>query len=284
MPDRIHSNGTGSTVPKWFAALYAMLAIIVLTNGPGRAAEDCSAAPNSDPPPGNHWYYRIQGAQQRHCWYLRPEGQKVHHADAKVQPTAGSAASMRTEAAGDLLMASPQLDPPLPPPRLATATSATAQAGVEQSAQGAGERTPFTVQRPDDRGQADGAGNRETGSASTLQDVIATNEVAWPVAVSKASPRAMMLTWVTLLVASALAIAGILHHAISRIVVARRRVLIERGRAGRIADVARAKMPPALAASHPNGPERAPIEKIDSQKIEERIRQILRAMEQLRAA
>jgi hypothetical protein len=279
MPNRI-----GSIIPMGFTALYAMLAVTVLADGSARAADDCLGAPNSEPPQGSHWYYRIDGAKQRHCWYLGPEGQKVHHADAKVQPTAGSAASMRTEAAGDLLMASPQLDPPLPPPRLATATSATAQAGVEQSAQAAGERTPFTVQRPDDRGQADGAGNRETGSASTLQDVIATNEVAWPVAVSKASPRAMMLTWVTLLVASALAIAGILQHTISRIAVARRRVHIERGRAGRIADVARAKMPPALAASHPNGPERAPIEKIDSQKIEERIRQILRAMEELRAA
>jgi hypothetical protein len=283
MPNRIRANRIGSTVPEWFAAaLCAMLAVIVLPSDPARAAEDCLAAPNSEAPAGNHWYYRLQGAQQRHCWYLRPEGQKVHRAESEVQPTARSAASVRTETAGDRVTASPQVDPPSPPP-LAAATSADARA--KRTAQGAGEEAPFSLQRPDDPGQAAGAGDREAGGANkrqgvvARQDVVAGNEAAWPAAVGTANPRAAMLMWVALLVASALAVAGILHHAIFRIVVARPRIRVEPGRAERIADLAPERMPPSLTASRLSGLERAPIEPIDSQEIEDRIRQILRAME-----
>jgi len=34
-------------------------------------ADDCLAAPNSPAPPGSHWYYRLDWATQRKCWYVR---------------------------------------------------------------------------------------------------------------------------------------------------------------------------------------------------------------------
>jgi hypothetical protein len=40
-------------------------------------ADDCLAAPNAPSPQGRHWYYRLDWATQRKCWYLRPPGRHV---------------------------------------------------------------------------------------------------------------------------------------------------------------------------------------------------------------
>jgi hypothetical protein len=160
----------GAVKPKVFASGYAIAAVIVLTNGSALAADDCLAAPNLDPPQRSHWYYRVDSVQQRHCWYLGPEGQKVHHVEPEVQLTAKSAAPMQTETAGDRLTASTQAEPPLPPPRPATAASALAQGSDDGLAEGTRQVTASFVQWPD-AAQAAGASNREAGGASTLQDI-----------------------------------------------------------------------------------------------------------------
>ena len=41
------------------------------------AAEECKVKPDSPAPSGSHWYYRVNRTDQRHCWYLGPEGRKV---------------------------------------------------------------------------------------------------------------------------------------------------------------------------------------------------------------
>jgi hypothetical protein len=41
------------------------------------AADECKAKPDSPAPSGSHWYYRVNRTDQRHCWYLGPEGRKV---------------------------------------------------------------------------------------------------------------------------------------------------------------------------------------------------------------
>jgi hypothetical protein len=41
------------------------------------AADECKTKPDSPAPPGSHWYYRVNRTDQRHCWYLGPEGRKV---------------------------------------------------------------------------------------------------------------------------------------------------------------------------------------------------------------
>lgn len=37
---------------------------------PARAADDCLSAPNRAPAPGGHWYYHLDRASDRKCWYL----------------------------------------------------------------------------------------------------------------------------------------------------------------------------------------------------------------------
>jgi hypothetical protein len=70
------------------------------------AADNCAAGPGAAAPKGQHWYYRVDQANHRKCWYL--------HATV---PLAGRAAA-------DTRAANSESDPPvatLPPPSTATA-------------------------------------------------------------------------------------------------------------------------------------------------------------------
>ena len=271
MPNRI-----GSMIPIGFTALYAMLMVIVLSSGPARAADDCLVAPNSQPPLGSRWYYHIDGAERRHCWYLGPESQKVHHAEPEVEPAARSVAPVRTETAGDRLLAAAQVEPPLAPLPRATAASATAQAGVQEISQGARQGTPYVVQWPDPH-QPAGTTDREARGVSTLQGINTENEVR-PAAAAGAArhARTIMLIGVILLVASALAVAGIFQYTIFRIVVGRRRrTYVERGIAEQSFSLPPNRMPLPFTALRPNGLKRAPVEQFNPRDI----RQILRALE-----
>jgi hypothetical protein len=55
-------------------------------------ADDCLAAPNSATPQGSHWYYRIDWARQRKCWYLRAPGQPPQQAVPQAAPMTGATA------------------------------------------------------------------------------------------------------------------------------------------------------------------------------------------------
>ncbi|WP_431202848.1 hypothetical protein ACQ86E_28735 [Bradyrhizobium betae] len=41
------------------------------------AASDCLASPKGAAPQGQHWFYRLDRATKRQCWYLRAEGGKT---------------------------------------------------------------------------------------------------------------------------------------------------------------------------------------------------------------
>ena len=40
-------------------------------------AADCLASPKGAAPQGQHWFYRVERATKRQCWYLRAEGAKA---------------------------------------------------------------------------------------------------------------------------------------------------------------------------------------------------------------
>ena len=67
------------------------LVATLLTSGVGVAApaetarvDDCLSAPNSAAPQGSHWYYRLDRATKRKCWYVRALGQPAQQAAAPV--------------------------------------------------------------------------------------------------------------------------------------------------------------------------------------------------------
>jgi hypothetical protein len=80
------------------------------------AAEPCKASPGGAAPRGMHWYYRIDRATNKHCWYIGPVGhlkshtlataasdappaRKVNPADADTAPPAEAMTADTPEAA-----------------------------------------------------------------------------------------------------------------------------------------------------------------------------------------
>ena len=41
------------------------------------AADKCLLTPKGAAPAGSHWYYRIDHAAKRQCWYIREESDKT---------------------------------------------------------------------------------------------------------------------------------------------------------------------------------------------------------------
>src|SRR3979411_3326922 len=50
---------------------------------PAAAADECLAKPNGPSPRGSHWFYRIDRANNRHCWYLRGIGSNAGQTDTR---------------------------------------------------------------------------------------------------------------------------------------------------------------------------------------------------------
>src|SRR5215475_3637695 len=79
-------------------AVVAVLVIVLTCRSSGAepAGDDCIAKPNSVPPQGSHWYYRVDRTANRRCWFLGPEGLKMRYGELpklvpsvtpSVQPT-----------------------------------------------------------------------------------------------------------------------------------------------------------------------------------------------------
>ena len=58
-----------------------------------QAADNCQAAPSGATPSGNHWYYRIDRVTKRQCWYLREESEKADDKFARAAPPESAPAS-----------------------------------------------------------------------------------------------------------------------------------------------------------------------------------------------
>jgi hypothetical protein len=50
------------------------------------AADNCLSSPKGATPSGSHWYYRIDRATKRKCWYLREESEKTDDKFARAAP------------------------------------------------------------------------------------------------------------------------------------------------------------------------------------------------------
>jgi len=92
-----------------------ILAVLVAATGAAspaaRAADDCLAAPNGTAPQSSHWYYRVDRATHRKCWYLGQQGAKRRRAVAATAPAAtqpvAPAAPVSDAAAAELPVTAP---------------------------------------------------------------------------------------------------------------------------------------------------------------------------------
>ena len=91
-------------------------------------ADDCLAAPNAPSPQGRHWYYRLDWATQRKCWYLRALGR---HAVSSRSISAADSAPMSVSS-GDPDPASPNVKMPTVEPKIAPAITSIGDEPVQR--------------------------------------------------------------------------------------------------------------------------------------------------------
>ena len=70
MPNRMGNSFTAILI-----GALASVTLAVAINGAAHAADKCLAGPKGAAPKGSHWYYRIDHASKRNCWYVRAEGE-----------------------------------------------------------------------------------------------------------------------------------------------------------------------------------------------------------------
>src|SRR5246500_827291 len=90
-----------------FVLMPAIVLLTVYSSVAESTAETCRSSPGSSAPPGLHWYYRVDRANNRHCWYLHAQGMPVH---SRID-TASRSLDVQSDAAGEPAWKTP---PPQP--------------------------------------------------------------------------------------------------------------------------------------------------------------------------
>src|ERR1700676_895590 len=73
-PEMHMSSRTAKFLSAVFASFLIGTPLATLSHSAARASDDCLAGPKKDQTPqGAHWYYRIDHATKRNCWYLGEE-------------------------------------------------------------------------------------------------------------------------------------------------------------------------------------------------------------------
>ena len=89
----------------------ALIPAVILISGQSSLGEakgdDCRAKPDGTAPAGLHWYYRVDRANDRHCWYLHEQGMRVH----SVGNPASRHSDVQTETAGEQIATMPPATP-----------------------------------------------------------------------------------------------------------------------------------------------------------------------------
>jgi hypothetical protein len=222
------TNRTGNAGTAILIGALATVTLIVAVNGAAQAADTCLAGPKGAAPKGSHWYYRIDHATKRNCWYVRAEGEKrVASQNSPLSPT------------------SPQTEPPLQP-SVANARAEANTADIGQSNAAAAERAPPAAanngQAPDapaadsgrstlssrwlDRADADtitGSTAKPDDSGASMNPPTAPDAVA-PLAAANARPASPsgFVSPLFLVIVGALALAALLAGVIFRFGNARR--------------------------------------------------------------
>ncbi len=83
---------TPKILPGILAVVPATILLTAQASWSEPAAQTCRASPGSATPPGSHWYYRINHADRRHCWYLGAVDAHANASDAALAPPTPEAA------------------------------------------------------------------------------------------------------------------------------------------------------------------------------------------------
>lgn len=109
-----------------FASLFAGL--VIMSGGGAARGDECLANPKGPTPAGGHWYYHLDRATKRTCWFLRDDG-----AASAKEAVAGSTARAQESSAAPAAPAAPAAATAATPPDQAVAPS-SADARAELAA------------------------------------------------------------------------------------------------------------------------------------------------------
>jgi hypothetical protein len=73
-------NRTAKLISAVFVSILAGVPLATMVRGQTAAPDSCLSGPKGETPSGSHWYYRVDHANKRNCWYLRGEDGRVSQA------------------------------------------------------------------------------------------------------------------------------------------------------------------------------------------------------------
>ncbi|WP_291853740.1 hypothetical protein [Bradyrhizobium sp.] len=294
--------------PALLAGILAAANLATVTEVRAQAATDnCLTSPKAATPAGSHWYYRIDRATNRQCWYLREKDDK--NARAAPQPAAAPS-STSSAAAPDPAPAKPsaltpkaisdaraqwmsqrarpEADvPAIAEPRTVGAASPPkARDGLAGVGANAVTPAPAAATRwPDVPGIAAAGSSSETLTAAADAPAATSWQSGEPQQPSAAEAAPAADPWVTkptaslqmllAVMAAALALAGLTVSLIFRIGRARARAIMRRNRRAMWDSVPARRSPPAsLRSEEPRARARRPEGAQHALAVEHRERQV----------
>jgi hypothetical protein len=218
------TNRTGNFATAILIGALASVTLVVATNGAARAADACLSGPKGTAPKGSHWYYRIDHATKRNCWYVRAEAGQAASANSSVTPAVPPAemplqpavADARAEAnPADIGQPNAGAAEPAPP------AAANNGQGADAPASDSGQSP--VASRWLDRADADtltGSTPKPDDSGTSLNPAVPAAAV--PLAAANARPAAPSVSTLFLVIVGALALAALFAGVIFRFGSARR--------------------------------------------------------------
>jgi hypothetical protein len=89
-------NRTAKFASAIFASLLAGVPITTISHSAAGADDECLSSPKDQTPQGGHWYYRIDHATKRHCWYLKEDGEKLAEKRSAEKPSSEKPSSEKS--------------------------------------------------------------------------------------------------------------------------------------------------------------------------------------------
>jgi hypothetical protein len=232
-------NRTAKFVAAIFASLLAGAPLTTVSHGAEPAADECLSGPKGKTPQGSHWYYRVDRASKRHCWYIGEEREKLSRAAPQNSASTANPVSPRKETATQRSIAAAHAELPVPQTRVEQETSVptwqwspaiTANAASVENSQPANARdantqpSVVTSRWPESSGVSSSASPAPTtgnsGPALQSNSAAAPPPAVGAVTFAAADPaserQSGSLQMLLIVMMGALALAGVMGSAIFR--------------------------------------------------------------------
>lgn len=231
------SKRTAKFVSAIFACLLAGTPFTTASHSATEAADSCLSRPKGAPPQGGHWYYRIDHATKRNCWYLGEEKERVSRPAPENSQRQASSVSSSNSTSTRRSIANARAELPLPQTRVepeisvfrgqrVPAAAADAKRPEDDQRANAGDidtqRSVVASRWP----EASGMGSSATPQPSTSNSgarLQQTSEAAPPPAVAPVAPAAAdassakpsgSIPQLSIIIIGALSLAGLIASAI----------------------------------------------------------------------